>query len=60
MLPAMNRKRMTAIEARDNIAAMMRDTPADARKRLLQVALGPLGNLSNEARTVYQEALNAS
>lgn len=60
MLPAMNRKRMTAIEARDNIAAMMRDTSADARKRLLQVALGPLGNLSNEARTVYQEALNAS
>ena len=56
----MNRKPMTATEARDNIAAMMRDTPANARKRLLQVALGPLGNLSTEARTVYQEALKAS
>ena len=56
----MNRKPMTATEARDNLAAMMRDTPVNARKRLLQVALGPLGNLSNEARTVYQEALKAS
>ena len=56
----MNRRPMTATEARDNVAAMMRDTPANARKRLLQVALGPLGNLSTEARTVYQEALKAS
>ena len=56
----MSRKPMTATEARDNVAAMMRDTPANARKRLLQVALGPLGNLSTEARIVYQEALKAS
>jgi hypothetical protein len=51
---------MTATEARDNVAAMMRDAPANARKRLLQVALGPLGNLSDEARAVYEEALKAS
>jgi len=55
----MTRKPMTATAARDNIAAMMRDTPATARKRLLQVALGPLGNLSAEARAVYQQALKA-
>lgn len=56
----MNRKPMTATEARDNVVAMMRVTPTNARKRLLQVALGPLGNLSDEARAVYEEALKAS
>ena len=54
----MIRHQMTASEARENVAAMLRDTPANARKRLLQVALGPLGNLSDDARAVYQAALN--
>lgn len=51
------KKPMTASEARENVAAMFRETPANARNRLLQVALGPLGNLSDEARAVYQDAL---
>jgi hypothetical protein len=51
---------MTASEARENVAAMLKETPANARKRLLQIALGPLGNLSDEARAVYQAALSAS
>ena len=55
----MTRHPMTASEARRNVAAMLKETPATARKRLLQIALGPLGNLSDEARAVYQAALNA-
>ena len=51
---------MTADEARQNVAEMISKTPANARKRLLQVALGPLGNLTDEARAVYQAALNAT
>lgn len=55
----MNRTRepMTAQEARDNIAAMLKETPAPAMQRLIRVALGPLGNLSEEARAVYRAAL---
>jgi hypothetical protein len=49
---------MSASEARANVAAMLRETPANARKRLLQVALGPLGNLSPEARDIYTAALD--
>ena len=48
---------MTADQARRNVAEMISKTPAIARKRLLQIALGPLGNLSDEARAVYQTAL---
>jgi hypothetical protein len=51
---------MTASEARRNVAEMTSKTPVNARKRLLQIALGPLGNLSDEARAVYQAALSAS
>jgi hypothetical protein len=54
------RHQMTASEARENVAAMLKETPANARKRLLQLALSPLGNLSDEARAVYQAALAAS
>jgi len=54
----MTRNPMTASEARENVAAMLKETPANARKRLLQIALGPLGNLSDEARAVYQAALS--
>jgi hypothetical protein len=50
---------MTAQEARDNLAAMMRVTKKPARMRLLEVALSPLGNLSDEARAVYGAALDA-
>ena len=48
---------MTADEARSNIAAMRAETPANAMKRLIKVALGPLGNLSDEAKAIYSEAL---
>lgn len=47
---------MTATEAREVIAEMMRDTPAPARKRLIQVALR-IGNLTDDAKTVYRAAL---
>ena len=56
----MTRHPMTADQARRNVAEMTSKTPANARKRLLQIALGPLGNLSDEARAVYQAALAAN
>jgi hypothetical protein len=56
----MTRTPMTADQARRNVAEMTSKTPANARKRLLQIALGPLGNLSDEARAVYQAALTAN
>jgi hypothetical protein len=56
----MTRHPMTADQARRNVAEMTSKTPANARKRLLQIALGPLGNLSDEARAVYQAALSAN
>jgi hypothetical protein len=56
----MTRHPMTADQARCNVAEMISKTPASARKRLLQIALGPLGNLSDEARAVYQAALAAN
>ena len=49
---------MTADEARKIIAAMIAETPANAMQRLITLALGPLGNLSDEARAIYQEALS--
>lgn len=48
---------MTADEARDNVRRMKDETPKNAMKRLLQLALGPLGNLSDDARAVYRTAL---
>ena len=48
---------MTAIEASENIAAMKSNTKPAAMKRLIQIALGPLGNLSEEAKEVYRSAL---
>lgn len=44
---------MTAQEARDNVAEMIRNTSKRARAAMLRLALGPLGNLSEEARKVY-------
>ena len=48
---------MTAHEAEENIAAMRAETPTNAMKRLIKLALGPLGNLSDEAKAIYREAL---
>ena len=48
---------MTAQEAEENIAAMQAETPPSAMRRLISIALGPLGNLSDEARAVYAAAL---
>ena len=48
---------MTEQEARDNIAAMRKETPRNAMLRIINLALGPMGNLSPEARAIYQEEL---
>ena len=48
---------MTAAEASQNVAEMFRHSPVAARRRLLQIALGPLGNLSEAARAIYADAL---
>lgn len=51
---------MTEAEARENIAAMMVETQPAARNKLIRLALGPLGNLSDEAKSVYLEALETA
>ena len=48
---------MTADEARDNVREMLAHTRKSARIALLQAALGPLGNLSDAARTIYATQL---
>ena len=50
---------MTADDARANIAAMNAATSAQAMRRLMQIAIGPLGNLTADARAVYAAALDA-
>jgi len=50
---------MTADEARANVATMRADTSKKAMRRLLQVAVGPLGNLTEDARAIYTAALTA-
>jgi hypothetical protein len=52
-----NKAPMTAQEAAENIASMQAETPPAAMRRLITVALGPLGNLSDEARVIYANAL---
>lgn len=53
-----NRKApMTADEAQDNIAMMQAHTKPAAMRRLIALALGPAGNLSKEAKTIYRNAL---
>lgn len=47
---------MTADEARANIAEMRANTKPAAMRRLIAIALGPLGNLSEEAKEVYRNA----
>lgn len=48
---------MTGAEACDNIAAMRAKTRPDAQRRLLELALGGLGNLSDEAHAIYRDRL---
>lgn len=54
----MRRPPMSAEEARENIAEMRLHTNPRAMRRLLTLALGPLGNLSDEARTIYQAEID--
>jgi hypothetical protein len=48
---------MTADQAREVICEMQRKTSKKSAKRLLTLALGPAGNLSDEARDVYRAEL---
>ena len=48
---------MTAAEAIENVSKMKLETQPNAMKRLLKLALGPFGNLSEDAVTVYKIAL---
>jgi hypothetical protein len=47
---------MTKQEAIKIIAIMRKETPANAMRKIIEIALGPHGNLSDEARAVYQAA----
>lgn len=51
-----NKPPMTADEAREIIAEMQARTKPDAMRRVIELALGPVGNLSEEAKAVYREA----
>jgi hypothetical protein len=48
---------MPASEARAVVTEMRRKTSKRSAARLLTLALGPLGNLSDEARAVYRAEL---
>ncbi len=53
-----NRKElMTADEAQENIAMMQEHTQPAAMRRLVELALGPHGNLSEGAKTIYRSVL---
>lgn len=45
---------MTATEAHDNILSMRQETPRSAMVKLINMALGPLGNLTDEAKSIYR------
>jgi hypothetical protein len=47
---------MTAHEARKIVATMQRETPKGARVVLMKTAI-KLGNLTDEAKSVYRDAL---
>ena len=53
-----SKDQMTYVEAKNVIAEMMKETPKGARVRLINLAL-KVGNLSADARKVYQDAINA-
>ena len=50
-------KPMTESQARANVAEMIAKTSKRSRVRLLQLALNGFGNLSGDARRVYEAAL---
>ena len=47
---------MTAEKAREVVAIMQRDTPKDARVKLMKTAI-KMGNLSDAAKGIYRAAL---
>lgn len=48
---------MTKAEAMENIAEMRSKTPRKAMAALIRMALGPHGNLSEDAKEIYRAAL---
>lgn len=48
---------MTAHEATQNVEDMRREAKPDVQKRLLSMALGRFGNLSDAAKAVYTARL---
>ncbi len=48
---------MTESEATEFVASMRKGTRPAVAKHFLQIALGPMGNLSEEARVVYRREL---
>ena len=48
---------MTAAEAREIVAELKRRTSVQSQKKMLHHALGPIGNLSDDARAIYAARL---
>jgi hypothetical protein len=54
----MNRRQpMTAAEARANVFEMRQHTTRNAAVKLLMLAIGPRGNLTDGARDIYRAEL---
>lgn len=51
------RQPMTEQEAIEGVSIMAKETPVAAQRALLRAALGPIGNLSEEAKEVYRQRL---
>jgi len=49
---------MTAAEAQEIVAEMKRRTSVKSQKQMLRHALGPIGNLSDDARAIYAARLS--
>lgn len=52
-----SREPLTAYEASQNVETMKRETAIDAQSKVLQMALGNHGNLTDGARKVYADRL---
>ena len=52
------RPKLDAAGARENIAEMKQHTPRFAAIKMLSLAIGPAGNLTDEARTIYRAELD--
>ena len=50
-------EQMTRETAENLVAAMVAETPRNARIALLKLALGPFGNLTDAAKDVYRAQL---